>query len=469
MKSQTLISAFICTIYICFSLGLFAQKTTISGTIEKAHHQKLRVYAYSDLITYTEDKIGEVLIDSLGNFKLAFNLHDDVNLLIFRLGFFETAIYIEKGKTYSLHSTDYDPNAYNEADNPFIIKNLFTFNIENSDSTELNYIINAFEKKYNTFILDNFVSLIRGRNKSLVNDFINEIEKDFESYDHPYFRTYKTYKIAVIEQSARIYSNQQLFEKYFHNRPIEVSNHGFMTFFNQYFTKYFTDLSKHIKFTDLEYTINELASFHALKDSLGKDSVLMNEYLRELVMTKGLGEIWSYDGFDKKNIIFLFYELTIRSKFPEVKIIAENQKNILTRFSKGSTVKPFELKDINNNTISLNEFEGKYVYLFFWNTSCATCIAEMEVLNGFKTKFPNKLEIIGISLDNEPLLLNYFLQGKSYDFIIAHFNHDFSILDNYQIRNIPFFILFDGDGKINSYPAPFPSSDLFNLLRRIIK
>ncbi len=59
-----------------------------------------------------------------------------------------------------------------------------------------------------------------------------------------------------------------------------------MDFFNQFFDHYLTAGNKFVSEKDLEKGINELVSLPALLDSLGKDTLLLSESLRELVLLK---------------------------------------------------------------------------------------------------------------------------------------------------------------------------------------
>lgn len=442
--------------------------TVIKGNIKGGEGKYIRFYAYDDYLTFTEKKIGQSKINDKGAFEVRFNIPHPV-LIYMRVDFFQGTIYVERGQTYQLQFNDFDPFSYRETGNPFLERPLLNYDITNRDSTDLNFLVIDFERRYNSFIAGNMIALFRGRNKALLDSFSMAIDAHFATFNNDYFDIYKTYKIALLEQSSQVKSRERLFADYIYDKPIHTGNIGYMQFFNQYFTKFFTNMSQNIRFSDLEHTINDLASYPALLDSLGKDSLLRNELIRNLVLVKGLGEIWEYPGFIKDNIITLLEKVAKETRFPEVRRKALNQKEILNRRHRQFPAKQFRLTDVNNRDVTLNNLKGKYVFLFFWNTSCARCIAEMEILNDIHEKFKNRVEIIGVSIDMEPLNLNYFLQSRDYTFTIAHFNHDYEILDNYKVRNLPFFLIIGPDGQVVRYPAPNPSNGLevvFSLLTR---
>lgn len=68
----------------------------------------------------------------------------------------------------------------------------------------------------------------------------------------------------------------------------------------------------------------------------------------------------------------------------------------------GSFAKDFAIQDINGNNIQLSEkFKEKYVLLDFWASWCIPCIGEFPALKKLYTEYNNKLEIIGLSIDED--------------------------------------------------------------------
>lgn len=65
-------------------------------------------------------------------------------------------------------------------------------------------------------------------------------------------------------------------------------------------------------------------------------------------------------------------------------------------------VPDFNAKDINNNPIRLNQFEGKHILLNFWASWCVPCIKKIPELKQFLTSYHSKgFEIINISVDTK--------------------------------------------------------------------
>jgi thiol-disulfide isomerase/thioredoxin len=243
-----------------------------------------------------------------------------------------------------------------------------------------------------------------------------------------------------------------------------------MEFFNEFFKNYINDESKYINTNDLDRTINVEKSFPALLDSLGKDTILRNEVLREMVALKGLGELYYAKDYDKTAILSMLKYEKENSKFAQHIVIAENFITLFTRLAPGTLAPAFTLKDYNGLSYSLKEFnKDKYVYLFFWTKWCVPCLSEMDLIGKLITKYGTKVEFVGISADKEFMSYYNFMQNKKYDFTTLHWGNSTELLENYDVKAYPTYVLIGPDGKIVQYPAEAPSSSLDALLYDLTK
>ncbi len=109
----------------------------------------------------------------------------------------------------------------------------------------------------------------------------------------------------------------------------------------------------------------------------------------------------------------------------------------------------FALSDLNGNTIALEDYKGKIVFLNFWATWCPPCRAEIPDFIEIYDKYKEQgLEIIGISLDrmSEAKLKQWVKKNKiNYPIIMATPD----LVNDYQPGQfIPSTILIDAQGRI---------------------
>lgn len=125
----------------------------------------------------------------------------------------------------------------------------------------------------------------------------------------------------------------------------------------------------------------------------------------------------------------------------------------------------------SNQTSSLNDFKGKYVYIDVWASWCGPCKKEIPFLKELDKKYHTKnIEFISISVDNKShyakwrkIVEDMELTGVQ---LIADNAFESNFIKAYTITGIPRFILLDPEGRIIDSNAPRPSNpkliELFN-------
>jgi peroxiredoxin len=110
----------------------------------------------------------------------------------------------------------------------------------------------------------------------------------------------------------------------------------------------------------------------------------------------------------------------------------------------------FEAVDINGNTVKLADFRGNWVYIDFWATWCAPCMAELPNVAALQTKIPG-LIVFGISLDDKGSTDKVKEVMTKNNMTIPQFidaDQSESIAEKYSVNPIPFSVLINPEGKI---------------------
>lgn len=61
----------------------------------------------------------------------------------------------------------------------------------------------------------------------------------------------------------------------------------------------------------------------------------------------------------------------------------------------------FSLKDLNGNQVSLYDYKGKPILLFFWRTTCISCKEDIVLLEKFSQGKRDQFEILTLVIDGE--------------------------------------------------------------------
>ena len=307
--------------FLFFIFSSFSQTTIIKGIVENSDFNKICVITYADQISYLEKTIASAEIDENGDFFIEFELSNTIysNLVI---EFQKAEFYIVPGKTYELKiicKKDDKPYSFSDPKIPDI-------KIINSNKSELNTLIREFNFIYNNFVISNFNNIYKKRQKYLVDTLKNKANKFINIIENEYFENYIKYKIASIEQMARIKNKNIIAQEYFINKKVLYNNVEYMSFFNTFFEGYLSANPKNISINHIRDIINnENASVLKLIKIIEKDKILSQDYqILELVLLKSLKELYYTPNYNRKNILNLISSISKNGKYSQNRDIAQN-------------------------------------------------------------------------------------------------------------------------------------------------
>ena len=446
--------------------ALFGQKTVIMGIAQGAERKQISVTVPGDLITLWEKPLVSGKIDSTGHFMLSCTLAKTTNATI-SIDFHKVELLLEPGKSYDLMIAAMNYDEFEEV-NPFIQSQNLT--LEGlSDPKDLNITIGNFNAMYSTFLTEHFSALYRDRNKVLLDTFRIRMNQEFGSEKNEYFLVYAAYKIASLEQLTQYYNKAQLAKKYFTDKPIEYYNLEYMDFFNSFFSKYLST-SNALRKVDLQPIIKGPDPYKGLMKVLATDTVLKNEQLRELVMLKGLMELYGTIGYDPEQVLSVIRKVPENTRYPDNRTIAEDMISQMTRLKPGTLAPEFTLKDRNEKMVSLKSLRGKPTVLWFWTTYCQGCLSEMDLIGTLFDKYRENLNFVAVSADKSFYKMKFFIDNKKdYTWTFLNTGEQSDVLKDYDVRTYPLFILLDRDGKIVKYQASEPSEGLEAEIQKLLQ
>ncbi len=164
------------------------------------------------------------------------------------------------------------------------------------------------------------------------------------------------------------------------------------------------------------------------------------------------------------NKYYKFHELNLDK--PELILTAMKSTGNAIAPQIGFKAPAFAGKEIlSNETIGLNQFKGKYVFLDFWGTWCVPCLEQMPLIkNAFNKLSKDSIVFISIASDDNLDVLKKFLIKEK---ITWYQLLSREITDNYKIEYFPTSFLIDPYGKIVA--KNIEATALIEQIRRIMK
>ncbi len=435
---------------------------TISGKIDFCKGQQISLLIYDNFITNTKKEITEAIIDSLGNFSLQFKLNS-TQYVVIKSNYIEKLFPVEPGKKYNITITSEEKLNAEQINSPFVSE-FFSLSVINDT---LNQKLGELEEMLGNFIVSNSLELTaRGGQKK-----IEELEKNlviqFNNYTNTFFQDILKYRIALLKMMANFYTNDKFVEIYFSNKPVLFENLHYMSVFNECFTKYLKNFNYKNEYNlSLKELINTNADYDEISHLLYQDANLHSDTLRELVLLKGLFELYYDKDYNQANILKLVHYMEGCALYKVNRDVAESMGNL---FLSSAQAIDFTLHDISGKQISLSSFKNKYVYLNFWKSEIPECSNDFDIMSEYYEKCKEKVEFISICTDSKvEKMKTYLEQHPQYQWPFLYYENNFNLLESFHVVSFPSYILIDPKGYIIDYSAARPSENLASLLTHIM-
>lgn len=120
----------------------------------------------------------------------------------------------------------------------------------------------------------------------------------------------------------------------------------------------------------------------------------------------------------------------------------------------GAAAKPFTVKDLKEQDLSMDSLMGKVVLIDFWATWCPPCRDEIPNLKAYYEEFKSRgFEIVGISLDSDRSALDNYLaeQGISWKICFSGNGWKDETAALYGVNSIPSTWLVDKKGILRHF------------------
>jgi len=438
---------------LCFCPA-FTQNVEISGTALGHPNEHVRLIVYADQFSRIDSTLADTTTDVWGNFEMTLNI-DKVNFAYLALGLKRGEFYIEPDNNYHfiIHTDTVKGSVFDQLP--------LQFDVEPKNK-ELIRLVNQFNYDYNTFIFKKQKQLFRPGSKKIINEFITEISSKYFSDSiekNNYFSNYVRYSLASLEWISKSKTDSLVLMEYFIGKEVLYNNIAYTDLFRSIFKDYFKTQNL-FTYDEMVASMNS-GNLHVMDSLFVRDTCLVkDDKVRGLAMMLLLAYNFHNDDISKKSIISILADFDSESRYDKNRIIAENFQQKLTKLQYGSKAPQLKLADQNGVYIDLNDLKGKFVLLNFISSDCKPCLFDFQKLHEIQSSLSDILEVVVIVSDGSMKQVVNYCTINNFDWKILNLDTDIILLENYEIKTFPTYIILNPDVSVAMAPAPLPGENL---------
>jgi len=442
----------------------YSQQVKIYGTNKSYAGDELVFYKYEDRLSFKTKELSTAKVDTSGYFEFFIEINETQQAYVF-LYVYKGYIYLEPNKEYEIMLPKKKQKTNKELLNPFFNEQSFTLRILNSEENELNTAIKVFDYFYNLATIKILDNKYKSQYKILVDSNITYLDTIFSELENEYFTNHKKYRYANLRYTTYFRKNNLFIEKYFMQQPVLYENTAYMSLFSEVFKNIFVYESDVVNL-DFIYDAIRRRDFNLLKSVMMRNEYFKNEAFTELVILKGLYELFYKNPSSELAVIKIFETMKTNASNEQNKLIASNLLEIITKLRINNPAPKFELPNKKDKLVELEKYRKDFVYLNFYNPDSYACQQEIILLQKLYDEKHDNLKIVTIFISEDIEEMKEFLKNnKAYKWDFLHCKMESQVLKDYEISVYPTYFLINPDGKLTLDSGLSPNDNFRELYK----
>ena len=452
-------------IFLLLSSNVFSQNIKIKGKIQKSGPKSealVRLITFNDMLTFEQTTIFETKSDNEGNFTIEANI-DNITLAQIAVNLERVDILLKPNSNYEveINIPEQEKNvSYFEHQTP-------TIKIVESNDDDLYYQYYMSEMIIDDFLLNNFNQLYRSRKISLLDSLDVEIERNIGKLKSDFVKNNLRYRKATMQMVVNNDNGKKVINQYFSKQNILYSQPAYMNLFQEVFANYLS--SAQFQPSELR---RQLYSGHDnfLKYIKGNDAFLAeNQDLAELIIAWDLKRLYYEFPDDKKQVIDCLNAISQNTKNQKNKAIINDILKQIKRLSFNSEAPAFSLTNKDGKNVNSSDFKDNMVLIQFVNQTSSMTDHQFNTLKELSQQWNDTIQIVTIATKECFNDFKQMFDNKGYKWHLLNLGDDILLLEKYQIRTFPDYIILGKNNKIGMAPAPSPDQYLDFHVRRLYK
>ena len=291
------------------------------------------------------------------------------------------------------------------------------------------------------------------------------IERNIGKLKSDFVKDNLRYRKAAMQMIANNDNGKKVINQHFNKQDILYLQPSYMNLFQEIFTNYLSS----IQFNpyDLRY---QLYSSHDsfLKYIKEKDAFLAeNQDLAEIIIAWDLKRLYYEMPDDRKQILKHLNAICNTTKNQRNKSIVDDILEQINRLSFNTDAYEFSLANKDGEIIQSSDLKDNMILLQFVNQVSSMTDHQFNTLQEFSQQWNDTIQIVTIATKESFDDFKQMFDNKGYKWDLLNLGDDILLLEKYQIRTFPDYIILGKNNKIGMAPAPSPDQYLDFHVRRL--
>ncbi|MCT4614535.1 MAG: thioredoxin family protein [Marinifilaceae bacterium] len=450
-------------ILLISSFNIKAQNNcTIHGLAKDYANKKLYIKKNCDFISKHNQIIDSTIVSENGKFEFKIKNIKSSYLAYIDLKFCHAFIYVSPNSDYEVILPRYRSLDFNITNSVYFKPDELIVAIKNLQDNDINKQIIDIDNKIDDFISENYLRIYKKKQNPLLIKFIKELEK--EKSDIKFANKYLEYSIAGLEYISNPTNFDNLETKYFKNKNLELNNPAYTSLFRKLYRNFFYNRKMFKHKNKIERIKDNKYSYKELSNLLLKEENYTDKNFRDLIIIIG-----AYDAFNSK----LFSKTCYKKVLKEISLTSRNKSikniciNLLRNYNKLQNNSP--APEISIGDFQLSKLKPKYIYLSFISMKTRNSISELNQISRVHRSFGKDIEFVSIVCDTEKKLMDEIIKKNKYSWKILNLENNKKILNNYNIKSFPSYLIIDNKGNIKQNNAMGPRENIELEMIRIVR
>ena len=421
----------------------------------------MRLFVYEDLVNETGILLDQSQTDALGHFLLESTVKQILPARIF-IGLESVDLILSPNATYDIEiivPEQQESVSYFE-------KELPTIRVKRATDQGIYRQIIYSEEIINGYMTEHFNQIYRGRQLRYIDSIQNAISREVPDIKSDYVKNHNRYKIAAIRLGISTDGGKKTVKDYFDGQPVLYTQSAYIDLFKELFDSYFNSAAY---------------DCHLLNDAFAEGPAAFNKYLNtdpfmaknprlaELVTIFNLQKLCYGDrGTSRLAKDHLNY-IKNQTQYAEHRIIIGDFFSKFNRLAPGANAPEFTLKDSEGKDVSLSDFKDDLVLLQFVDGMSPVSEHQFAELRSLHHQWQDTVQILTIAPHDRMDFFKQQFAEKKQDWPLIDLGDNILLLEAYNVRTFPEYILIRKGNKIGEAPAPSPERYLEERVRRLYK